>query len=167
MMRERPDLSQPALSMLALAGLVSGLAFGTVPAAAQSAACQDVQKILVERKSIVEQLNGLGKGKEKKVDAASACTMFTKLATNGSAGVKFIDANKEWCQIPDQFATGFKADHEKAVGIKNKACQAAAQQAKMMKMAREQAEKGGRGGAGGMLGGPGLTGEYKIPQGAL
>ena len=93
--------------------------------------------------------------------------MFTKLVTNGTAGVKFIEANKDWCQIPDQFATGFKADHDKAVNIKTKACQAAAQQAKMMQMAREQAQKGGRGGAGGMLGGPGLTGEYKIPQGAL
>jgi hypothetical protein len=35
----------------------------------------------------------------------------------------------------------------------------------MERKARQQAQQGG--GRGGLLGGPGLSGEYKIPQGAL
>ena len=95
---------------------------------------------------------------------AEACTLFGKLQANGTAGLKWITANKEWCSIPDSFAEGFKADHLKVSGIKTKVCTVAAQASKMEAQARAQAQNGG---GGGLLGGPGLTGSLKMPQGAL
>ena len=141
----------------AVAGVALALA---LPAHAQSAACMDVQKILMERKGLVDRISAAG-AKGKKMDAQEACGLFTKLVANGSGAVKWLDANKEWCQVPDEFANGLKADHGKAVSIRGKACAAATQQAAMQKRAKD----GGEGS--GLLGGGGLTGSYKIPQGAL
>jgi len=150
-------------SRLTGAGLAAGVALlAGSPALAQSSSCQDANKFLTERKSIVEQLNKLSSG-GKKLDPRSACTVFTKLVSNGETGVKWIESNKDWCQIPDQFAEGFKQDHTKAVSLKSQACQAAAKLTELEKKARAQAQQGGPG----LLGGGGLTGEYKIPQGAL
>ncbi|MGT2480286.1 hypothetical protein ACU4GR_18825 [Methylobacterium oryzae CBMB20] len=81
--------------------------------------------------------------------------------------MKWIAANKEWCSIPDSFAEGFKADHMKVSGIRTKICSVAAQATKMEAQARAQAQAQAGGGGGGLLGGPGLTGSFKLPQGAL
>ena len=153
----RADSARSCLR-LAAAGLALALA---APAGAQSSACMDVQKILIERKSLVDRISAAG-SKNKKMDAQEACGLFTKLVANGAGAVKWLDANKEWCQVPDAFANGLKTDHGKAVSIRGKACAAATQQAAMQKRAKE-----GGGEGSGLLGGGGLTGSYRIPQGAL
>ncbi|WP_246505343.1 hypothetical protein [Microvirga antarctica] len=149
------------------AALVAAGVLVAAPAFAQSSDCQEAQKFLGERQSLIQQINKLGGGgKKKTVDPRAACGIFTKLVNNGSAGVKWIAANKDWCQVPDQFATNFSDDHKRAVEMKGKACDAAAKMAQMEKQAREGAKSGG-GGGGGLLGGGGLTGTYSMPKGAL
>lgn len=146
-------------AMLALA--IAGFAG---PALAQGTGCGDIQQTLAERKSLVTQASATN-GKKAKLTAAQACTLFGKLASNGVSGMKWMETNKEWCSIPDSFVEGFKADHARVISLRSKICNAASQQAVMEKRARQQAEAGG--GGGGLLGGPGLTGSFKVPQGAL
>ncbi|MDF2813356.1 MAG: hypothetical protein K0S56_4387 [Microvirga sp.] len=135
----------------------------TAPASAQSSNCQDAQKFLGERQSLIEQINKLGGGgKKKTIDPRAACGVFTKLVNNGDVGVKWITANKDWCQVPDVFANSFTEDHKRAVDMKGKACAAAAKVAQMEKQAKQSQERGG-----GLLGGNGLTGSYTMPKGAL
>ncbi|MFE1600718.1 hypothetical protein [Methylobacterium sp. ID0610] len=153
-----------AAALLA-AGFVGAVTLGGA-ARAQGTDCTTIQKTLTERKDIVAKVNSASKGKNK-LTPAQACTLFTRLQANGSEGLKWITANKDWCSIPDSFAEGFKADHSKVVGLRGKICNAAQQQAVLEKRAREQAQNGGGGGGGGLLGGPGLTGSFKLPQGAL
>lgn len=131
-------------------------------ALAQSTACGDVQKFLVERKSISDKIAAQSKGKQ--IDAKFACNGFGQLVSNGTGLLKWIDANKEWCQIPETFAEGMKADHGRAIQIRAKACGIAAKQAQMEKQAREG---GGNQGGGGLLGGAGLAGQSQMPKGAL
>lgn len=138
---------------LALAGCV--LAPGHVMA--QAAGCGDLGAKLKERSTIA---GGLQPGKNGKVDPRVACTSFTKLVANGASILKWTEANKDWCQVPDNFVESVKADHAKAVTIRAKACQVAQQAVQMEKQARE-------GGGGGLLGGGGLTGPTRMPQGAL
>ncbi|WFT82406.1 hypothetical protein QA634_11375 [Methylobacterium sp. CB376] len=149
----------------AVAALAAGL-FGVVllggAARAQGVDCGAIQKTLTERKDIVARVNAASKGKNK-LTAAQACSLFTRLQANGNEGLKWISANKDWCSIPDSFAEGFKADHTRVGALRGKICGAAQQQAVMEKRARAQAENSG----GGLLGGPGLTGSFKLPQGAL
>ena len=153
-----PSRSRWALAVIA--GAFAAAAAAT-PAAAQGAGCMDVQKILLERKGLVERISATGS--KKKMDAQEACGLFGKLVANGTAAVKWLDANKQWCQVPDEFDKGVRADHNRAVSIKGKACAAASQQAAMQKRAKE----GGGGDGSGLLGGGGLSGSFKIPQGAL
>ena len=144
---------------IAAAGVVMA-----APALAQSSNCQDAQKFLNERQSLIQQINKLGgEGKKKQIDPRAACTIFTKLASNGDTGVKWIAANKDWCQVPEVFATSFAEDHKRAVEMKGKACAAAAKLAEMEKKAKQAQQRGG----GGLLGGGGLTGSYTMPKGAL
>ncbi|KAB1075214.1 hypothetical protein [Methylobacterium planeticum] len=146
-----------------VAGALAGILLIGSPAFAQTAECGDIQKTLQARKDLVAKANAASNTK-KKMTPQEACALFGKLQANGAEGVKWIAANKEWCSIPESFAEGFKADHVKVTGIRTKICSVAAQASKMEAQARAQAQNGG---GGGLLGGPGLTGSFKMPQGAL
>jgi hypothetical protein len=136
------------------------LATGAQAQAGGAAGCGDVQKILLERKSIASTL---APKKGQQMDARFACSGFGKLVSNGTTLIKWVDTNKDWCQIPDAFAEGIKADHGRAVAIRAKACGIAAKITQMEKKAKE----GGGGGGNALLGGGGLEGVQRVPQGAL
>ena len=51
--------------------------------------------------AIVQQLNKAG-GKDRKLDPRMACGTFGKLLANGEQSLKWLETNKDWCQIPDQ-----------------------------------------------------------------
>lgn len=144
----------------AFAGGLALTASAIAPAAAQSQTCQEIKEMLDERRELVQKLNALSKG-GKQADPRTACTALTKLVANGAAASKWMDANKDWCQVPDQFVTGFKEDHEKSTKIRGQACSIAAK----VTAAEKQARQGG--GRGGLLGGDGLQGSIRMPQGAL
>lgn len=126
--------------------------------------CSAIQKTLIERKNLVAKANSASNSK-KKMTPQEACSLFGQLQANGTTGIKWITANKEWCSIPDSFSEGFKADHNKVATIRTKVCGIAAQASKMEAQAKAQAQNGG--GGGGLLGGPGLSGSFRMPQGAL
>jgi adenine-specific DNA methylase len=154
-------------SHLLAAFAVAGF-FISAPAFAQSSACQEGQKILQERQGLVQQINKLtAGGKKKQIDPRAACSVFTKLVTNGNAGQKWMTENKDWCQIPDQVVEGFSKDHKQSESIKGQACQAAAKMAEMEKRAKQQAQQAQQGGGMGSKMGGGLTGTLSIPKGAL
>jgi hypothetical protein len=146
---------------LALAGLAAlTLLAAPLPALAQSAACQELGTHLTERKSLVEAIQKLSTGKEKKMDPKAACAAFGKLVANGTTALKWMESNKDWCQIPDQFIDGLKTDHDKVAKIRGQACGIAAKQAEMEKKAAQS-------GPPGPFGGAGLEQPFKMPQGAM
>lgn len=151
---------------LAAAGMFTAAPFMAAPASAQSSACQDGQKILMERQNLVKQVQALtGGGKKKQIDPRAACTIFTKLVTNGNAGSKWMTDNKDWCQIPDQVVENFSQDHKRAQDFKGQACGAAAKMAEMEKKAKQQQQQQQQ--QGGPRMGGGLTGTLSVPKGAL
>jgi hypothetical protein len=149
---------------LAAGFLISGQAMAQTAAAPATADCNSIQKTLAERKALVARANAASQSK-KKMTPQEACGLFGKLVVNGAEGMKWIAANREWCSIPDSFSEGFKADNDRVQGIRTQICKVAAQATKMEAQARAQAQAGG--GGGGLLGGPGLSGSFKLPQGAL
>ena len=126
-------------------------------ARAQADLCQSVGPLLEERRSIVEKLNELG---SDNVDPRPACSALRELEANGQELVDFIGENQAWCQIPDDFAQNVRQDHERVGGMRADACQMAAQVNQAERAARQAAEQQ-------QFGGPGLTGRFPIPQGAL
>ena len=163
MPRFRPSLQPPPRrfdAALAAAVLSFSLLASTAPSQAQNSGCGDIQQHLVERQNLVKNFQALTGDKKKPIDARVACTALGKLTNNGTTALKWMDTNKDWCQIPEQFVQSFKADHENVGKMRNQACGVAAKQAEMEKKAKA-------GQAGGLLGGGGLEGTYRIPQGAL
>jgi hypothetical protein len=153
-------------SHLLAAFAVAGF-FMSAPAFAQSSACQEGQKILQERQGLIQQVNKLTEGgKKKQIDPRAACTIFSKLVTNGSAGQKWMTDNKDWCQVPDQLVQSFAEDHKRSQQFKGQACGAVAKMAEMEKRAKQQAQQAQKGGIAGKMGG-GLTGTLSVPKGAL
>ena len=146
---------------VALAGL--GLA---EPALAQvPSGCENIQKLMQERQSIVGQLNANAKAK-RKMTPQQACGMFNRLVGNGNALIKFANANQDWCQIPATFIEGMQADNKKVTGFRAQACNAVKQQAAMQRRAQQQAQGANPfGGADSITGGVG--GGMRVPQGAL
>ena len=155
------SMAQPTVQMAPMTTQPATPAPAPAPTVATD--CSGIQKTLAERKALVGRANAASTSK-KKMTPAEACSLFGRLVSNGTEGMKWIAANKEWCSIPDSFAEGFKADHAKVTGIRTQICGVAAQAAKMEAQARAQAQNGG---GGGLLGGPGLSGSFKLPQGAL
>ena len=149
----------PSSRSLTLA-LLAGGALAVTGGSASAQVCQEGAKLIQERQSIVQQLNKAG-GKDRKLDPRMACGTFGKLLANGEQSLKWLDTNKDWCQIPDQVVENLKQEHTKVKEIRGQACQAAAKLTQMEKQARQQQQQGGN-----PFGG-GLTGQYKIPQGAL
>ncbi|MBB3809013.1 hypothetical protein [Pseudochelatococcus contaminans] len=155
-------IRRATMGAVAAALLSSIPLFGAMPVAhAQEGVCARITTFLEDRKALVTRINKMG----KRPDPRNACTLFRNLVSNGNAAIKWLETNKDWCQIPDQFISGLKADNAKADEIRGQACRAATQQAAMEKRARENAQNRPQ-----MLGGSDgdpVTGRIPIPQGAL
>ena len=150
MMRLARPWPPPAL---ARASSVRGPAFG------QESGCEESQKLLRDRDDIMKQLNGLGK---KKMDPGAACSIFTELARNGATVVERMEANKD--RAPSRtISYEFKADHQKVSAFRA----GPARRPRSRPPWRSRPSRPSRAGGGGLHGGPGLTGEYKVPKGAL
>ncbi|CAH1654915.1 conserved exported hypothetical protein [Hyphomicrobiales bacterium] len=154
-----------ASGVVATLGLAMASLLAAAPAQAQVSGCESIQKLLVERQSIVSKLQAAQKAK-KKMTPQEACSTFGRLVNNGEAAIKFATANQDWCQIPPTFIDGMKADNQKVVTFRSQACNAVKQQAEMIRRAQKQAQGANPfGGADSVTSGAG--GGLRVPQGAL
>ena len=130
-----------ASGVIATLGIAAAAFFDAAPGQAQASGCEQIQKLLAERQSIVGSLNAAQKAK-RKLTPQEACGTLGKLVSNGSAALKF--ARRQPGLVPDsarRFIDGMKADNEKAAGVRNQACNAVKQQAAMQRRAQQQAQR--------------------------
>jgi hypothetical protein len=154
-----------ASGVIATLGIAAAAFFDAAPVQAQASGCEQIQKLLAERQSIVGSLNAAQKAK-RKLTPQEACGTLGKLVSNGSAALKFAGDNQDWCQIPATFIEGMKADNEKVMGVRNQACNAVKQQAAMQRRAQQQAQQ--QQGANPFGGADAITGgAMRVPRGAL
>lgn len=150
---------------LKLAAALAGVGLAQPVLAQTPSGCENMQKYLQERQSIVQSLNASSKSK-RKLTPQQACSTLGRLVSNGNSTIKFATDNQDWCQIPPSFIDGMKADNEKAATIRNQACNAVKQQAAMQRRAQQQAQQ--QQGANPFGGSDSLTGgPMRVPQGAL
>ncbi|UZF92476.1 hypothetical protein [Bosea sp. NBC_00550] len=154
-----------ASGVVATVGLAVASFLSAAPASAQVSGCEQIQKLLVERQTIVARLQASQKAK-KKMTPQEACSTFGRLANNGESAIKFATANQDWCQIPPSFIDGMKTDNQKVLTFRGQACNAVKQQAVMQRRAQQQAQGANPfGGADSITSGTG--GGLRVPQGAL
>ena len=138
---------------------------GTSPVLAQASECTKLAGMMQERQNLVARMNAASKG--KKLTPQLACSTLGQIVSNGSRVMSFMDANKDWCQIPDAFVDNMKADNVRAGQIRNQACRSASQQVSNERKARAQAQQQ-QAGQSGFSGVDSVTGgAWRVPQGAL
>lgn len=125
---------------IATLGLMAVALMDAAPARAQASGCEEIQKLLKERQTIVGSLNE-AQAKKRRLTPQQACGTLGRLVNNGAAAIKFATANQDWCQIPSSFIDGMKADNAKAATIRTQACNAVKQQAEMQRRAQIQAQQ--------------------------
>jgi hypothetical protein len=92
---------------------------------ARAASCDDLQANLRERRDLVSAVQAMTAG-GKRMEPNAACTAFGKLAANGSTTLEWAEDNKGVCKVPDKFIGGLKADHDRVVKMRERACAFAA-----------------------------------------
>jgi hypothetical protein len=59
---------------------------------------------------------------EHKTERKEVCALVTRFATAEAAVVKFLEANKTWCGIPDEAVKAAKTGHERTLKFRTVAC---------------------------------------------
>ncbi len=59
---------------------------------------------------------------EHKAERKDICTLVQHFAASEETVIKFLEANKTWCGIPEQAIAGAKANHENTLKFRTVAC---------------------------------------------
>ena len=127
--------------------------FLPLAAEAAPASCQrDFGAFTEKRMKLIERINGYAK---KRPSATAACATFGELQSTDTALLKWMQANKDWCQLPDQNIADLEKAIEQTRKVRGQACTAA----------KKEAEFRASGGA--PRGAPPPGSGVRLPQGAL
>ncbi len=126
--------------------ILSAVAFLGAAAPAFADCQEELGKIMGERQGLIDSLNKMNKGGKGQLDPIAACPKLRSLATAENKVVSYLEKNKDWCNVPDNFLENAKAGRAKSVSFAAKACQVAAQVQKMKQQAQQAAQNGGTGG---------------------
>jgi hypothetical protein len=147
--------------MLLAAGLLLGSSMlAPQEALAQSASCQeDFKKVMDPRMALIQRINGF---RNKRPTAAQACQALRSLRAADGRLITWLQANKDWCSIPDEVLEQAQQSAAGASRAQAQACNAAAQQARQQRQIQEQ-----QAGEGGAPRAPAVGSGVRLPTGAL
>jgi len=115
----------------------AGLAFGlAATGAAHAGDCNsDIAGLSQKRQVFIEKLNGIAKMSKGKLDPVASCPVLRGLVSAEAQLIKYLDANKNWCNVPDETLANLKAADAKSQGFATKACEIAVQAKQQQKQA--------------------------------
>jgi hypothetical protein len=130
---------------------------------AQASNCQeDFQKVMGPRQALIARINGFQK---KRPTADQACAVLGQLVASDGRVVRWMNENKDWCQIPDQMISQLQTSSGQAATSRNQACGAAKNQKVQIARARAAQARAAQQQQGS---GPAPVGSgVRLPQGAL
>ncbi len=130
-MAVRSPRAAAGATLLSLAVLAAGLS--SRPAAAGD--CNtDVAGLTQKRQSVIDKLNVLAKSSKGKLDPVASCPVLQTLVRAEGELLKYLVANKNWCNIPEEAVNNLQAASGKSQGFATQACNFAVQ----AKKAKEQ-----------------------------
>jgi hypothetical protein len=113
-----------------LAAVVAAAVLAAAPtgAPAQTGAvqCNDFLKL---RTDAEQKAGAIRTATEHKAERKEVCGLVQRFTTAEAAVVKFLEANKSWCGVPDQVVQQAKTNHERTLKFRTAVC-AEAQAAK-------------------------------------
>ena len=132
---------------MVLAGWASRAAFGGVILAsaftgwastdmARATDCNgDVAGLTAKRQVFIEKLNVLAKASKGKLDPVASCPVLRGLVAAEGNLLKYLESNKNWCNVPDEAVNNLKAADTKSQAFATQACNFAAQAQKQKQQA--------------------------------
>jgi hypothetical protein len=145
------------LLSLGAAALLTTLMAGE--ASAQQSSCQaDFQKHMGPRQTLIQRINGF---QQRRPTPQAACSTLSQLVAADAKLSKWVEENKDWCQIPDEMVEQLKTGAGQAQRARSQACGAAKQQANAIARARAQ-QRAAQGGGQAPVGSG-----VRLPSGAL
>ena len=118
----------------ASAAIVSvGLLAGT---AAHAGDCNtDIAGLSAKRQSFIDKLNVLAKAAKGKLDPVASCPTLRGLVSTEGNLLKYLEANKNWCNVPDDTVANLKGANTKSISFATQACNLAEQAKKQQQQA--------------------------------
>jgi hypothetical protein len=117
----------------------AGLTVGT----ARAADCNtDIAGLSQKRQAFIEKLNVLAKATKGKLDPVKSCPQLRGLVQAEGALLKYLTANKNWCNVPDDAVANLKGAAAKSQTFATQACNIAAQAKKQEQQAASGAGLG-------------------------
>jgi hypothetical protein len=145
--QEQGPIMRRAVNALPVVALLAMLS----PASAQVGSCQtDFQKHGSAREAAVKRINEFNR---KRPSAQQACAAFSNLSGIEARMLKWMNDNKEWCQIPEEMVAQMQTSSGRTAKIRGQICTAARREA--------------QGQAGAPQGAPPPGAGVRLPQGAL
>ena len=81
--------------------------------------CSDFGKLTAEAQ---ERSALVSAAMKAKADRKELCTLMTSFVAAETSVVKFLEANKIWCGVPDEALKASKTNHEKSMKFRTMAC---------------------------------------------
>ncbi len=108
---------------------LSAVAIVALPVAMAAAAdCNtDIANLTAKRQTFIEQLNVLSKKSKGKLDPVASCPTLRGLVGTEGNLIKYLEANKNWCNVPDDVVANLKLADVKSQQFATQACNFAAQ----------------------------------------
>ena len=99
----------------------------------------DIAALSQKRQGVMEKLNVLAKATKGKLDPVASCPTLKGLVVTETALLKYLEANKNWCNVPDAAVDNLKAASAKSQQFATQACTLAVQ----VKKQQQQQASGG------------------------
>ncbi len=139
-----------------MSGAVVVLTFAVIalPGTASAGDCNaDIAGLSAKRQTYIDKLNVIAKSTKGKLDPVASCPQLRGLVAAENNLVKYLEANKNWCNVPDAAVTNLKGASSKSQAFATQACNLASQAKKVQ---QQQQTAGG-----------GLLEAQKLPAGPL
>jgi hypothetical protein len=104
------------------ATLLAAFAMITVSHAASAQAPSQCNAFIPLRDDAQQKAAAVRAATEHKAERKEVCALVTRFATAEAAVVKFLEANKTWCGIPDEAVKAAKTGHERTLKFRTVAC---------------------------------------------
>lgn len=102
----------------------------------------DIAGLSQKRQVFIEKLNVLAKAAKGKLDPVASCPQLRGLVRTEADLLKYLEANKNWCNVPDETVANLKAADAKSQGFAKQACNLAVQVKQQQKQAASGAGLG-------------------------
>jgi hypothetical protein len=118
---------------VALASIALALALAAGPAGIRGASAQATQSpspcdgFMPLRNDAQQKGAAIAAAEKRHAEPKELCSLVSRFSIAEEKAVKFLDANKTWCGVPEAAIVSAKASHEKTLKFRDMVCNPSAQ----------------------------------------